>query len=184
MTAVRAPLPFSDTSRVPADAPSPDALAASRHGATWTPQRLAALERGLADGLSCGRIAQQIGVSRSAVIGKLNRMGMGRGRTPTATITRTLRPRTDGAPVLREPRPHRPPSQAMMLRVVRRDEVEAPLTAGAEACTLFDLAPGKCRWPMGEDASLTFCGRSSLGSMSYCAGHARLAYRPSARRAG
>src|SRR3954451_15875969 len=39
---------------------------------TWTPERVEQLERGYHAGRSCAKIAEEIGVTRNAVIGKLN----------------------------------------------------------------------------------------------------------------
>jgi GcrA cell cycle regulator len=40
---------------------------------TWTTERVAQLKSGVNAGLSCAQIANEIGVSRNAVIGKINR---------------------------------------------------------------------------------------------------------------
>ena len=54
----------------------------------------------------------------------------------------------------------------------------------AQPCSLFDLDHGKCRWPLGDPASddFSFCGNAAANGFSYCAGHARMAYRAPARR--
>ena len=46
----------------------------------WTTERVAMLRSYFNAGLSCAQIAQEIGVSRNAVIGKMNRLGLSRGR--------------------------------------------------------------------------------------------------------
>ena len=43
---------------------------------TWTTERIALLKNRIDAGLSCGQIAREIGVSRNAVIGKANRLGL------------------------------------------------------------------------------------------------------------
>src|SRR3954447_9024344 len=48
---------------------------------TWTDERLELLKRHFEAGLSCREIAADIGVSRNAVIGKLSRLNLTRGRT-------------------------------------------------------------------------------------------------------
>jgi GcrA cell cycle regulator len=60
--------------------------------------------------------------------------------------------------------------------------VEATIES-AERCSLVELAAGKCRWPIGEPGGndFCFCGNEAVGGLSYCAGHARLAYRKAAR---
>jgi GcrA cell cycle regulator len=46
----------------------------SANCATWTSERIELLKRRLHAGLSCGQIAREIGVTRNAVIGKVNRL--------------------------------------------------------------------------------------------------------------
>ena len=46
--------------------------------ATWTSERIELLKRYQRAGLSCSQIAREIGVTRNAVIGKMNRLGLSR----------------------------------------------------------------------------------------------------------
>src|SRR5512142_1432660 len=48
---------------------------------TWTDERIELLKQHFEAGLSCREIAADIGVSRNAVIGKLSRLNLTRGRT-------------------------------------------------------------------------------------------------------
>ncbi len=48
---------------------------------TWTTERVEPLKNHFQAGLSCRQIAADIGVSRNAVIGKLSRLGLTRGKT-------------------------------------------------------------------------------------------------------
>lgn len=83
-----------------------------------------------------------------------------------------------------------------MLRLI---SAEAPLAAdgtvseagsvdSAQYCSLLDLEQGKCRWPVNERptsrsaADFIFCGNQAIAGFSYCAGHARMAYRTPERR--
>jgi len=50
----------------------------SANCATWTSERIELLKRCLHAGLSCGQTAREIGVTRNAVIGKMNRLGLSR----------------------------------------------------------------------------------------------------------
>ena len=47
--------------------------------ATWNPERVEQLRSFVVAGLTCSQIAAEIGVSRNAVIGKIHRLGLGRG---------------------------------------------------------------------------------------------------------
>ncbi len=58
----------------------------------------------------------------------------------------------------------------------------------AQYCSLLELAQGKCRWPVSDHAGapgaadFMFSGNEAVEGFSYCAGHARLAYRTPERR--
>ena len=54
----------------------------------WSPERVAQLKRCFDAGLTCSQIAREIGVTRNAVIGKLNRLGLSQPRNPAATQAR------------------------------------------------------------------------------------------------
>ena len=140
---------------------------------TWTAERVALLKSCVNAGLSCGQTAQEIGVSRNAVIGKINRLGLSRGRSAAA-------PRTS-AP-MRRPQVL---TQRLALKALFASEPVAEDVVSTEPCSLLNLAPRKCRWPITAvgNAEFSFCGNISVGGMSYCSGHARMAYRLSPQRA-
>jgi GcrA cell cycle regulator len=154
--------------------------------ATWNPERVAQLRDFVGAGLTCSQIAAEIGVTRNAVIGKIHRLGLGPGR-PAAAPGRACPPRT------RRPRL---PSQRQMLRLIAADAppisdgaaLEAVPVDSAQRCSLLELAQGKCRWPVADHggnsgaAHFIFCGNEAVAGFSYCAGHARLAYRSPERR--
>jgi GcrA cell cycle regulator len=140
---------------------------------TWSAERIAQLKSGFNAGLSCAQIANEIGVSRNAVIGKMNRLGLSRGRTP-----RTPRARASG-PSTRQPQIL---TQRFLLKALFASAPVADDVVSAEPCSLLNLAPRKCRWPIsGAGTGFTFCGNTTVDGVSYCAGHARMAYRGSDR---
>jgi GcrA cell cycle regulator len=151
---------------------------------TWTPERIEWLRNLEAKGLSCAQIADQMGVSRNAVIGKLHRLGISRGR-PTRGAARTSPPRANRArqsprrTFLRLMLSASPPSAGDA--GVRHDTVHS-----AQPCSLLDLGLSTCRWPMGnpDAAGFAFCNNEVYPGCPYCAGHALIAYRiPPARSA-
>ncbi|MFY9762620.1 MAG: GcrA family cell cycle regulator [Xanthobacteraceae bacterium] len=164
-----------DSTPVPARSPAP-----SPAHSPWTAERIEQLRNGVTSGLSCSQIAAEIGVTRNAVIGKIHRLGLSPGRP--AAPARSCPPRA------RQPRSS---PQRQFLRLMF---TQAPGVAGAEAeatpvetmqrCSLLDLAPGECRWPVGDPckADFAYCGNQAVAGFSYCAGHARMAYRAPARR--
>lgn len=139
---------------------------------TWTAQRIEQLKSGVIAGLSCAQIANEIGVSRNAVIGKLNRLGLSRGRNP-------------GAPRARRERSiPRVLTQRLALKALFASEPIATDVVSSEPCSLLNLAPHKCRWPINGlgTVDFIFCGNATVDGISYCAGHARIAYRGSSER--
>ena len=150
--------------------------------ATWTTERIEQLRNFVVSGLTCSQIAAEIGVTRNAVIGKIHRLGLSSGR-PAGAPSRSSPPRVA--------RP-RVSQQRRLLRLIYADApgvadgaaLEAGPVASAQPCSLIDIAAGKCRWPVGDPAAadFVFCGNDAVGGLSYCAGHARMAYRAPARR--
>ena len=164
-------------------------------GSTWTTERVDQLRNFVTAGLTCSQIAAEIGVTRNAVIGKIHRLGLSpgrpRGRQPSALAQRMRTVRATPA----HPRPPRSPI-AQLLRAMTKAEVstvvrfpgatESPAVESVRRCSLLELDSHGCRWPLSDPgkADFGFCGNESIAGVSYCAGHARLAYRlPSGRRA-
>jgi GcrA cell cycle regulator len=144
---------------------------------TWTTERIEALKIHFQAGLSCREIANEIGVSRNAVIGKISRLnltrdkGVFRARKEPASC-----PRPRGAQRLR---------QILMKSFPSEPEPETPdeSVQNGHTCSLFELSEATCRWPISSpgQADFCFCGNTPLEGQPYCAGHSRLAYRVSAR---
>jgi GcrA cell cycle regulator len=142
--------------------------------------------------LSCGQIAREIGVSRNAVIGKMNRLGLRRARETRAQQGDV------------RPQDKRPPPRHNRLRGIWRRERHATVTdqqrmlgeayaepPGAQVtirngrgCTLLELGRAECRWPISDPGGgdLRFCANEPVKGLPYCIGHARLAYRPTPGR--
>jgi GcrA cell cycle regulator len=150
------------------------------HGPTWTSERVEELKAHIGAGLSCSQIAARIGVSRNAVIGKMNRLGLSRPRDTLAkdpeAKRNAWRGRSGASNITRIFSQHRilvelPPEPPEGAEVVS-------IHAG-RGCSLLELSPGDCRWPVSEtDApDYCFCGNPQVEGLPYCVGHARLAYK-------
>jgi GcrA cell cycle regulator len=165
-----------------------EATTMSRNDATWSSERVEALRRCFAAGLSCSRIAHEIGVTRNAVIGKMNRLGLSR---PKDVIVRQLRRERAARPArlkaLRRPRP-RPAivAQHEMLKAAFSEPQPCAeeIPFNGRGCTLLELGQEKCRWPISSPGAedFCFCGNEPVKGLPYCPGHARLAYRPAGRQ--
>src|SRR5262249_7910219 len=147
----------------------------SANCATWSSERIELLKRCFHAGLSCSQIAREVGVTRNAVIGKMNRLGRSR---PKDVIGRQLE---QG----RAARPARPKMLIAAFPGPQPLAEDIPIYNGC-GCTLLELSQGKCRWPISNPGGkgFCFCGNEPVKGLPYCPGHARIAYRPTAIAAG
>jgi GcrA cell cycle regulator len=153
------------------------------HGATWTAERVEQLKVCIRAGLSCSRIAAEIGVSRNAVIGKMNRLGLSRPKKAPAREPEpkgTWRAGTGGNNVTRIFSQHR-----ILLRLPAAPQGRSEVISlhDGRGCSLLELGPGNCRWPISEPGArdFCFCGSTQVEGLPYCLGHARIAYKSGAR---
>jgi len=148
---------------------------------TWTVERIELLRSRFAAGLTCREMADEIGVSRNAVIGKLSRLHLTRDKGPEPAHP----PRKDAAKGRR--RGSVPRMQYQMLKAVYADpqsaDCDAPISS-EHACSLLELSEERCRWPISTPgaADFCFCGNTPVDGLPYCPGHTRLAYRPGSRQ--
>lgn len=150
---------------------------------TWNSERIEQLKRCFQAGLSSSQIAREMGVTRNAVIGKVNRLGLSR---PKDALAKTLEQKR----AARLARPKRP-----RLSIFAQHRILTKAYPGAQpageaipiysgcGCTLLELGRGKCRWPIDtpDGNDVYYCGSEPVPGLPYCAGHARIAYRPTGR---
>lgn len=122
----------------------------------WTQDRVEALTKLWAEGMSAAVIQAQLGVSRNAIIGKVHRLKLPGRPTKVSTPKR---------------RPARSPTFRIRRPVQRK---AAPVIDLSHQCSFQALAPRCCKWPLPAGM---FCGATTLDLRPYCAGHADVAYR-------
>lgn len=136
--------------------------------ASWTGDRVDRLRTLWLEGRSAAQIASDLGqgVTRSAVLGKIYRLGLSDGRRPASRPAR--RPAVKAAAPSPPPRPPGPASG--------RREADAPSHGTA---TVLSIRRGECRWPYGDpgDPGFALCGRR-VARGAFCAAHAGIGYRP------
>jgi GcrA cell cycle regulator len=137
---------------------------------TWTIERVELLKTHFRAGLSCREIADQIGVSRNAVIGKISRLNLTRERAGATRRQAVRGPRKRAGLRLRR----------QILEAVPVKEtaaLEEPIHNG-HCCSLFELSEQTCRWPISTPglSDFRFCGNPPVEGLPYCVGHSRLAY--------
>jgi GcrA cell cycle regulator len=141
---------------------------------TWTTERVELLKTHFEAGLTCREIADHIGVSRNAVIGKLSRLNLNREKAARAPKSAAREPRRRDGTRLRR--------QFLKALAIGQPAIEAPIHNG-HCCSLFELSERTCRWPISTPGApdFCFCGNPPIEGLPYCAGHSRLAYRLNAR---
>ena len=139
----------------------------------WTDTEVTRLLDMNKQGLSAGVIGQRLGKTRSAILGKLHRMGVAK-RMPTGDSLRrkrSPRPKVSswgrgnpgeaaGRPAVASPEPpFTPPRDGLNL--------------SAAALAVEALRPSSCRWPIGEVKSpgFHFCGGVRVDASAYCEAH-------------
>ncbi len=143
----------------------------------WTEDRIGRLKTLWLEGRSAAQIARDLGhgVTRSAVLGKVYRLGPSAGRPPASGSARVA---ASPAPPRSSP-PRGAPSSGPEL--ADRRPVDAPSRGTA---TILTVRRQDCRWPYGDpgDPGFALCGRRTARG-AYCAAHAEIAYRPVRRDA-
>ena len=131
----------------------------------WTPERVQWLAAEWANGKSAALIGDQVGLTRSAILGKVHREGLPSRRTQEVRkavhVRRPRRSRKISSP--------RPPTIV-------------PVEVTAHHCTIMELRNHSCRWPVGGplEPARFYCGAPSadlLNDVVYCKFHSALAYR-------
>jgi GcrA cell cycle regulator len=135
----------------------------------WTDARVELLKKLWSEpGLSCRLIANELGTTRNAIIGKGGRLNLPmRPRAPRAPKAATHSTGSRPKPV--QPMPVPPPT----LEVNDRD---IPLE---QRKGLLELTSTACRWPIGDPRTEAFfyCGAPTVRiGQSYCPGHYARAY--------
>ena len=122
----------------------------------WSVDRVDLLTELWQSGHSPRQIAEQLGegITRNAVIGKANRLGL--SKPSKSSVTRQQRQKERAEKVL---------------------SLKPPIDEGA---TIFSLTASTCRWPIGDPGELDFhfCGAQSKIGQPYCEYHAAKAYQP------
>jgi GcrA cell cycle regulator len=159
----------------------------------WTDELIAELTRFWAEGYSSSIIAEKLGITRNAVVGKINRLDL-----PTPLVPKTTRIRNTGTGERkRAPRQAKPRKQVIKtyqsIRAVRvngnSDSMRLIMSPVANLpelrcveidpllISLEDIRKGECRYPYG-DGPFLFCGHVAVEGSSYCKPHKALCSEP------
>ncbi|MNS80150.1 GcrA cell cycle regulator [compost metagenome] len=144
----------------------------------WTDDLVDRLKVLWKEGRSAAQVARTLrnGLTRSAVLGKVHRMGLSEGRlSPPKAKPRVKPVSRSGAGVGYRPRTA-PEIQKAGPRPILT--VAAPSYGTA---TILSVRRLDCRWPYGEpqDTGFALCGRK-VSRGAFCAAHAAMGYRANA----
>jgi GcrA cell cycle regulator len=127
--------------------------------------------------LSASQMSTKLpGRSRSAVIGRLHRLGLTKSDRPInraskrPTVTgrgRTVEKKRSEAPIVK----HNTKAASLKKKIYPYAPPVVP-----KHIRLMDLKPNECRFPLG-DGPFTFCGNTTKPGESYCPHHGYLSYR-------
>lgn len=134
--------------------------------AGWTEERVVKLKELWGSGMTAAQIADELGdVTRNAVIGKANRLGLSKPGRPRAVKPK---PSPRRQIVARPAQPAQP----------ERDEMpEEPLSPPPPPGALPQHR--RCQFPIGHpgEDDFHFCDHETVSGKPYCSYHCRMAYR-------
>lgn len=127
-----------------------------------------------ASGARATAIGIELGVSKNAVCGRANRIGLGM-RKPGRRVGDAHEMQIRRKLVV----PPKPPKVAVAggFSTPVEKPRPAPVAPPPTAKTLDDLARGDCRYPYGDRAPYVFCAEPTPDGSSYCAAHRQTCYR-------
>lgn len=170
----------------------------------WDSAALKKLKALTGKGLSTSEIGKRLGMSKNAIVGKLNRLGWNAkaGGTSAAEekITDTKKVAQKKAPVkkpesakktITKKTETKPTAKKPVTKVVAPKETTKKIDSKTDAKNLAvhqriiqhslemaNLKPNQCRWPIGDPDSehFHFCGETVFVGKPYCYEHCKQAY--------
>jgi len=149
----------------------------------WTDERIQELKKLWAEGHSCSKIGKKMENTRSAIIGKVHRLGLPGRTQPAQPVKRR--------PKLAFPRAAQKTTTVSntesksgsivgtQLKVIESDVFKPPVSA--TRILVSDLTSTTCRWPFGEPGTdnFTYCGAPPCSNKDvYCSEHRKVASQP------
>lgn len=160
----------------------------------WTPEAIGCLREWRATGLSSGQISTELAkkfrtpVSRSAVIGKLSRMGIEMSAAcKKVTIGQNNLARKPRVVTAKARVSNDQIAERRVVDLIRTEKEKRtapppavdPDTIATAPCCIMGLTHASCRWPLNraaDNGEVLFCNNGKVEGRSYCEGHSRRAY--------
>lgn len=131
----------------------------------WTDKNVETLTTMWSEGKTAADIAEALGgVTRNAVIGKANRLGLEKRPSPIKKTGATAEEKT--------------------VTPVKTAKKNNSTSSDDKSFSILDIKEGMCRWPSGDpkEDDFHFCGKKALEGCSYCESHASEAYQVPTRK--
>lgn len=143
-------------------------------GAFWTEESDTTLRAMHAAGHRYTDIGARLGVSKDAIAGRAQRIGLAKRAPPLlTTYEKAERKRTKHRRRSEQRKKERRLGSAETSLSVKTFQPRPPRIADVEPLhiTLYDLERFQCRWAYGESLNYTFCGYPQQPESSYCPAH-------------
>lgn len=156
---------------------------------SWDSSTLKKLKSLVAKGLSTSEIGKKIGVSKNAVVGKLNRLGWN-SKAGGITSDEPVKKAKDRevlkkksikvkSEVKTKVKKIDIPEKPKIKPIKRTKEISASQKIIKTALEMASLKKDQCRWPIGDTDSddFHFCGKKVFPGKPYCYEHCKCAYK-------
>ena len=161
----------------------------------WDNAALKKLKALTGKGLSTAEIGKRLGMSKNAIVGKLNRLGWNPKASGSAAAPKVSAKKPTAKPEKKAPKakqaPAKPPKKAAPApKVVDAPKPKEKLPKSStknlamhqriiqHSLSMSGLKPNQCRWPIGDPDSehFHFCGAPVFVGKPYCYEHCKQAY--------
>jgi GcrA cell cycle regulator len=150
----------------------------------WPPERVQKLQDLFSAGLSFSQIASELAMTRNAVLGKCNRLGLKRDLPPRKPFVHQIKRRD---PRVKDPgRKQRSRAEKIVdgptyafSGILSTPEADLAIPA-EQRRTIATIGRQDCKFGVGDPRTkeFFFCGAPRLPSLPYCASHARRCFLP------
>lgn len=141
----------------------------------WTEERVNHLKKAWANGMTGGEIAEAMKMTRSAILGKICRLGLQRSadseqqektqvQASEPQKSELKKPRMSGHRFFIAPSTRRPLKRRLGLQ-------QAKTTSKPLGLDVLDLTNHTCKWPITEELPHKFCGHEKKIDVPYCEFH-------------
>jgi GcrA cell cycle regulator len=155
----------------------------------WPDADIAKLRELAATGMSTAAIGASMGRTKSAIVGKMGRLGISYGHPKNGSVALgNMMAKVRGSDPQKRRSTTAPARQATKrinrgacAKSERRSAFgEAPEPVPATAIGIFELTENTCRWPLWNNDTpahqRVYCGGKNIEGLPYCGAHCRIAY--------